>query len=35
MTFPLPANIRPIFFSFHLNDIRLLTPGLRDYPQTL
>ena len=31
MTFPLPANIRPIFFSFHLNDIRMLTPGLRDY----
>ena len=31
MTFPLPANIHPIFFSFHLNDVRILTPGLQGY----
>ena len=31
MTFPMPSNIRPIFFSFHLNNISLLTPALRDY----
>ncbi len=31
MTFPLPAGLLPIFFSFHLQDIGLLTPALRDY----
>lgn len=28
LTFPLPAHVRPLFFSFHLKDIRSLTPGL-------
>ncbi len=31
MTFPLPAGLLPIFFSFYLNDIGLLTPALCDY----
>ena len=31
MTFPMPLNIRPIFFSFHLSDSSMLTPGLLDY----
>ena len=31
MTFPLPKNVRPIFFSFHLNSIEMLTPDLCDY----
>ena len=31
MTFPLPAGLLPIFFSFHLRDIGQLTPALCDY----
>ena len=31
MTFPLPPGLLPLFFSFHLNDIGLLTPALCDY----
>lgn len=31
MTFPLPENTRPIFFSFHLNNIDMLTPELCEY----
>ena len=30
-TFPLPAGLLPIFFSFHLRHTSLLTPALRDY----
>ena len=31
LTFPMPAHVRPLFFSFHLYDVRALTPGLCDY----
>ncbi|MDE0062190.1 MAG: hypothetical protein OXP09_07600 [Gammaproteobacteria bacterium] len=31
MTFPLQAGLLPIFFSFHLNDVSLLTPALCDF----
>ena len=31
LTFPLPAHVRPLFFSFHLQDIRSLTPGLCEH----
>ena len=31
MAFPLPAGLRPIFFSLHLHEIGLLTPALCDY----
>ena len=31
MTFPLPPGLLPLFFSFHLHNIGLLTPALCDY----
>lgn len=31
MTFPLPAGLLPIFFSFHVNDVGLLTPAVCNY----
>lgn len=31
LTFPMPAHVRPLFFSFHLHGINALTPGLCDY----
>ena len=31
LTFPMPAHVRPLFFSFHLHDIRALTPALCDH----